>query len=159
RSASLLPDTRRALLVLAALAALSVPGAAWSQPASGPEAKSWYLDRGRSNMQIENYRAAIEAYQKVLEIDPDDREALKTLGVAYQKQGLTDKAIEQFDRYLAKYHDDPEIAFQQADALGWSRYAYRRQDAIRYYRMGLASREDLTRRHSLARLLAQDKGQ
>ncbi|HXK21237.1 MAG TPA: tetratricopeptide repeat protein [Myxococcota bacterium] len=152
------PSLRRALFLLAALA-LCAPVAAWSQPASGPEAKSWYLDRGRANMQIENYRAAIEAYQKALEIDPDDREALKTLGVAYQKQGLTDKAIEQFDRYLAKYHDDPEIAFQQADALGWSRYAYRRQDAIRYYRMGLAEREDLTRRHSLARLLAQDKSQ
>jgi len=148
---------RRALWVLAAIAAW-IPVAASSQPA-GPEAKSWYLERGRANMQIKNYRAAIEAYQKALEIDPGDREALKTLGIAYERQGLTDKAIEQFDRYLARYHDDPEIAFAQADSLSWSRYAYRRKDAIRYYRMGLAEREDLERRHALARLLAQDRAQ
>ena len=27
--------------------------------------ESWYLSRGRANMEIENYKAAIEAYEKV----------------------------------------------------------------------------------------------
>lgn len=136
-----------------------LPGAVLAQPASGPGAKAWYLERGRANMQIENYRAAIEAFEKAALLDPGDREALRTLGLAYERQGLTDKAIEQYDRYLAKFSDDPEIAFKQADYLGWSRYAYRRTDAIRYYRMGLAQKEDLPRRHALARLLAQDRAQ
>ena len=53
---------RRALWVLAAIAAW-IPVAASSQPA-GPEAKSWYLERGRANMQIKNYRAAAPAARR-----------------------------------------------------------------------------------------------
>lgn len=126
-------------------------------PASGTE--WWYVLRARANMKIGNYRAAIESYEKAAELNPNNREALKQLGVANEKQGLTTKAIEAYDRYLARFDDDPDVAFQQAEILGWERYAYRRADAIRYYRMGLARREDLERRHELARLLAQDRGQ
>ncbi|MBH0192336.1 MAG: tetratricopeptide repeat protein, partial [Nitrospira sp.] len=91
--------------------------------------ESWYLSRGRANMEIENYKAAIEAFEKVVEHDPDHRESLRSLGIAYERQGLKDKSIETFDRYLAKYDDDPEIAFKQAQALEWSRYAtYREKD-------------------------------
>jgi len=153
-----LPELRHVGLGIVAIAAL-LPVLAFAQPASGPEAKAWYLERGRANLQIENYRAAIEAFEKVVELDPGNREGLKSLGIAYERQGLTDKAIEQFDRYLAKFSDDPDIAFKQADYLTWSRYAYRRKDAIRYFQMGLAQREDLQRRHELARLLAQDRAQ
>lgn len=137
------------------LAAAAAPAA--EEPASGTE--WWYVLRARANMKIGNYRAAIESYEKAAELNPDNREALKQLGVANEKQGLTTKAIEAYDRYLARFDDDPDVAFKQADFLGWERYAYRRADAIRYYRMGLARREDLTRRHKLARLLAQDRGQ
>lgn len=149
-------EWRRALIVLGwvLLAASSV--AAAEEPASGTE--WWYVLRGRANMKIGNYRAAIESYEKAADLNPDNREALKQLGIANEKQGLTTKAIAAYDRYLARFDDDPEIAFKQADFLGWERYAYRRADAIRYYRMGLAQREDLTRRHKLARLLAQDRG-
>jgi len=131
--------------------------AADEAPASGTE--WWYVLRARANMKIGNYRAAIESYEKAAELNPNNREALKQLGVANEKQGLTTKAIEAYDRYLARFDDDPDTAFKQADLLGWERYAYRRADAIRYYRMGLAQREDLARRHSLARLLAQDRSQ
>lgn len=94
--------------------------------------ESWYLDRGRANMEIGNYKAAIEAFQEVVKINPNNREGMRTLGLAYELQGLTAKAIEQFDKYLEKFHDDVEIAFKQADYLGWSRYAYRKKDAIKY---------------------------
>lgn len=141
------------------IAILLVAGGARAaeEPASGTE--WWYVLRARANMKIGNYRAAIESYEKAADLNPDNREALKQLGVANEKQGLTTKAIEAYDRYLARFDDDPDVAFKQADFLGWERYAYRRADAIRYYRMGLARREDLTRRHKLARLLAQDRGQ
>lgn len=119
--------------------------------------ESWYLSRGRANMEIENYKAAIEAYEKVVERDPNHREALRSLGLAYEKQGLKDKAIETFDRYLAKYDDDPEIAFDQAQALGWSRYAYREKDMLKYYRMGLKRKDDSTMRLKYAARLAQHK--
>lgn len=119
--------------------------------------ESWYLSRGRSNMEIENYKAAIEAYEKVVERDPTHREALRSLGLAYERQGLKDKSIETFDRYLAKYDDDPEIAFKQAQALGWSRYAYREKDMLKYYRMGLKRKDDSTMRLKYAAHLAQHK--
>ena len=119
--------------------------------------ESWYLSRGRSNMEIENYKAAIEAYEKVVEHDPNHREAMRSLGLAYERQGLKDKAIETFDRYLAKYDDDPEIAFDQAQALEWSRYAYREKDMLKYYRMGLTRKDDSTMRLKYATHLARHK--
>ena len=108
-------------------------------------------------MEIGNYKAAIEAFTKAAEMNPNNREAMRSLGLAFELNGQTNEAISQFDRYLERFQDDPQIAFKQADYLGWSRYNYRREDAIRYYRMGLKTREDPLRRHQLAKLLARDK--
>ena len=120
--------------------------------------ESWYLSRGRSNMDIENYKAAIEAFEKIVEHDPHHREALRSLGIAYERQGLKDKSVETFDRYLAKYDDDPEIAFKQAQALEWSRYAaYRDKDMLKYYRMGLKRKDDPAMRLKYASHLASHK--
>lgn len=119
--------------------------------------ESWYLSRGRANLEIENYKAAIEAFEKVVERDPTHREAMRSLGVAYEKQGLKDKAIEQFDRYLARWDDDPDIAFAQAQALEWSRYAYREKDMLKYYRMGLKRKNDSIMRLKYAAHLARNK--
>ncbi|HSA62052.1 MAG TPA: tetratricopeptide repeat protein [Nitrospiraceae bacterium] len=120
--------------------------------------ESWYLSRGRANMEIENYKAAIEAFEKVVEQDPTHREALRSLGIAYERQGLKDKSVETFDRYLAKYDDDPEIAFKQAQALEWSRYAsYREKDMLKYYRMGLRRKDDPAMRLKYASHLAGRK--
>lgn len=125
--------------------------------ASAGVSEQWYLLRGRSNLKIQNYRAAIEAFQKAYELDPTSREASRSLALAYEKNGETDRAIAQLDRYLARFDDDPELAFKQARWLGWSRYGYRRADAIRYYRMGLARQDDPARRLELARLLGRDR--
>jgi hypothetical protein len=122
-----------------------------------PVMESWYMNRGRSNMEIGNYKAAIEAYEKVVESDPDNREAMRSLGIAYENQGLKDKAIDQYDKYLEKNPDDADIAFRQADTLGWSRYSYRKQDALKYYKMGLAHKNDNQMRLKYARLLASNK--
>jgi tetratricopeptide (TPR) repeat protein len=119
--------------------------------------ESWYLSRGRANMEIENYKAAIEAYEKVVEHDPAHREGLRNLGIAYERQGLKDKSIETFDRYLAKYDDDYEIAFKQAQALEWSRYGYRGKDMLKYYRMGLKRKDDPAMRLKYATHLAGRK--
>lgn len=159
-----MPPRRRALalsFLLLSIAACSIGLADGASAESEPQSltETWYLLRGRANMKIGNYKAAIEAFEKASELDPDDREAMRSLGVALEKQGLTSRAIEQYDRYLDRFDDDPEIAFKQADFLSWDRYAYRRDDAIRYYRMGLSQQEDRVRRHALARLLAQDQRQ
>jgi len=141
----------------AALAALVLALAAAPLVAHAGVTEQWYLLRGRSNMKIKNYRAAIEAFQKALELDPGNREASRSLVVAYENNGETDRAIAQLDKYLARFEDDPEMAFKQARWLGWARYGYRRGDAIKYYRMGLARQDDPARRRELARLLGRDK--
>ncbi len=108
--------------------------------------KSWYMDRARENVKIENYKAAIEAYQKASELDPDDTVIMKELARAYEIQGLTDKAIELNDHYLALNKDDANVLFKQAEVLSGERYGYRRRDAIRYYQRGLALKDDKARR-------------
>jgi tetratricopeptide (TPR) repeat protein len=141
-----------------ALLCLALYGAGAPAPSSAVDfAESWYLSRGRANMDIENYKAAIEAFEKVVEHNPTHREALRSLGLAYERQGLKDKSIETFDRYLAQYDDDAEIAFKQAQALEWSRYAYREKDMLKYYRMGLKRKDDATMRLKYASHLAGRK--
>jgi tetratricopeptide (TPR) repeat protein len=119
--------------------------------------ESWYMSRGKANMEIKNYSAAIEAFEKLVALNPDNREAMRLLGQAYELQGLTDKAIEHYDRYLNRFPDDAEIAFKQAEYLEGERFSYRKKDAIRYYRMGLKVRPQDEYRHRLAKLLAGDK--
>lgn len=137
---------------------LALYGIAASAAASAADfMESWYLSRGRANLEIENYKAAIEAFEKVVERNPAHREALRSLGLAYERQGLKDKSIETFDRYLTLYDDDPEIAFKQAQALEWSRYAYREKDKLKYYRMGLKRKDDVAMRLKYASHLAARK--
>lgn len=135
------------------LTGLFVGTSVWAQGFT----ESWYMSRGRANMDIGNYKAAIEAFEKAVELNPNNREAMRSLGLAYEKQGLKDKAIEQFDRYLNKYEDDPEIAFKQAQALEWSRYAHREKDMLKYYRMGLKQQDDPRMRLKYATYLARYK--
>src|SRR5512138_1508827 len=139
----------RAALVAAALAAAA--------PAAAGVAETWYLSRARANFEIGNYGAAIEAYEKALAENPRSREASRGLGVARLRNGDTDRAVAEFDRHLARFPDDAEVAFEQARILQWSRYAYRSRDAVRYLEMGLAARDDPARRRDLARLLARDR--
>ncbi len=150
-----MPLARRRVALVSLLAGLALAGT--PGPARAGFTEQWYLLRGRSNLGIQNYRAAIEAFQKALELEPASREASRSLVIAYERNGETDRAIAQADRYLARFDDDPEIAFKQARWLGWARYAYRRADAIRYYRMGLARKDDPARRRDLARLLGRDR--
>ncbi|HEY6099768.1 MAG TPA: tetratricopeptide repeat protein, partial [Anaeromyxobacter sp.] len=139
----------RAALASAALAAAT--------PASAGMAESWYLARGRANMDIGNYASAIEAYESALRQNPRSREASRALGIARERNGETDRAVAEFDRHLAAFPDDADVAFRQARILQWSRYAYRSGDAIRYLRMGLAARDDPARRRELARLLGRER--
>jgi tetratricopeptide (TPR) repeat protein len=134
-----------------------VAAALVATPASAGVAESWYLGRARANAEIGNHAAAIEAYRKALEQDPASREASRGLGLELRANGDTDRAVAEFDRHLARFPDDWEIAFEQARILSWSRYAYRRRDAVRYLGMGLARHDDPVRRRELARLLGRDR--
>ena len=43
---------------------------------------------------------AIESYEKVLSLDPDNAEAHNNLGIIYKEQGSIDKAVEHFQRVV-----------------------------------------------------------
>ena len=148
------PHRLPSLLVSLVLAAGAV---AFPSAVDAGLAESWYLARGRANMKIANYSAAIEAYRKALELDPRSREASRSLGLALLRNGETDRAVAEFDRHLARFPDDAEIAFEQARILQWSRYGYRSADAGRYLELGLRTRDDPVRRRELARLLGRDR--
>ncbi len=104
--------------------------------------EDWYMYRGRENMKIKNYNAAIEAFEKAVQINADNREAAHELGIAYENQGVVDKAVNQYDNYLSRWPDDHEIALRQARFLKWSRYSYRQKDAIKYYKLALSHDND-----------------
>ncbi len=114
--------------------------------------ESWYLMRGKSNMKIGNYKAAIEAYEKAVEINPKNKEAQLSLGLAYEKQGLMDKAVSQYEQLLKIFKKEYQTAFKLGDVLQWKRYQYRKKDAIKYYEWGLKYKNDLGYRYKLARL-------
>jgi tetratricopeptide (TPR) repeat protein len=140
-----------------ARAALLGAALAGAPAAHASMTEAWYLARGRANLAIANYAAAIEAYEAALRENPASREASRGLAVAYERNGETDRAVAQRDRHLARFPDDADVAFEQARVLQWSRYAYRSRDAVRYLGLGLARRDDPARRAELARLLARDR--
>jgi len=130
----------------------------FSSPSFGAGLKEmWYMNRGRSNMEISNYKAAIEAFEQALVQNPDNKEASHTLGLAYEKQGMNDKALNQFKSHLEKYPADYDIAFRAATILSWKRYSYRKKDAIKYYRMGLKHHSNPKIRRQYAQLLSASK--
>jgi tetratricopeptide (TPR) repeat protein len=119
--------------------------------------ESWYIMRGKSNLKIKNYAAAMEAFKAAVAINGNNRESLKLLGQSCELQGMTDQAIQSYETYVNKFSDDASIAFKLGDLLQWERYSYRKKDAIKYYRAGLSIENDKAYRYKLARLLAAKK--
>jgi tetratricopeptide (TPR) repeat protein len=119
--------------------------------------ETWYMYRAKENSKINNQKAAIEAYEKALEINPDNREASRNLGLAYESQGIADKAVNQYDNYLSKWPGDKDIALRQARLLKWGRYSYRQQDSAKYYKMSLNERDDSGVRLEYAETLGSKK--
>jgi tetratricopeptide (TPR) repeat protein len=63
-------------------------------------AKSYYL-LGYAQYKKGKYAEAEAAYQKYLELQPNDSEARSNLGVVYEQLGMPDKAEEEYKRALA----------------------------------------------------------
>lgn len=119
--------------------------------------EGWYMMRGKSNLKIRNYSAAIEAFKGAVEINGNNKEAVKLLGQSCELQGMTDQAISAYESYVNKFSDDASIAFKLGDLLQWERYSYRKLDAVKYYRKGLSLENNNVYRHKLAKLLAAKK--
>jgi tetratricopeptide (TPR) repeat protein len=78
-----------------------------------------YMEIGKINDAITNYPAARDAYEKVLEIDPNSSPALNNLAYLYSARlGQLDKGYSLAQKARQLLPDDPSTA----DTLGWILY-------------------------------------
>ncbi len=88
--------------------------------------------------------AAIDSYQHVLKLAPDDEDAIRGLGNAYYDQQKYDEAAAQYERYLAKHPDDPGTRTDLATT-----YLYQRQfdRAVAAYQSVIKAHPDFLQAH------------
>lgn len=66
-----------------------------------------WVNLGISHCRLKEYRRAVAAFRKALEIDPRNTDALYSLGICYHRMGKYDKAIGQYRRLRLI---DPDLA-------------------------------------------------
>jgi tetratricopeptide (TPR) repeat protein len=70
-----------------------------------PQSRDARRELGISYYQQHNYDAAMEQFQKLQQIDPDDLAAHYNLSILYRRMGLKDKAAEQQAMFVTKKFD------------------------------------------------------
>jgi Flp pilus assembly protein TadD len=70
-----------------------------------PQSRDARRELGISLYQQHNYEAAMEQFQKLQEIDPDDLAAHYNLSILYRRMGMKDKAAEQQALFVTKKFD------------------------------------------------------
>ena len=73
--------------------------------AASTDALSGYIDKARSALTTKDYKTAIEYYNKICEIAPDNPDHLMDLAYAYRESGDTEKANEIYNRIVTEYPD------------------------------------------------------
>jgi cytochrome c-type biogenesis protein CcmH/NrfG len=88
--------------------------------------------------------AAIDSYQHVLKLAPDDEDAIRGLGNVYYDQQKFPEAAAQYERYLAKHPDDPSTRTDLATT-----YLYQRQfdRAVSAYQEVIKAHPDFLQAH------------
>jgi len=88
--------------------------------------------------------AAIDAYQHVLKLAPDDEDAIRGLGNVYYDQQKFPEAAAQYEHYLAKHPDDPSTRTDLATT-----YLYQRQfeRAVGAYQEVIKAHPDFLQAH------------
>jgi tetratricopeptide (TPR) repeat protein len=99
---------------------------------------------------------ALESWQHVLSIAPDDSEAIRGIGNVYYDQQKFDLAAEQYERYLKTHEDDASVRTDLATA-----YLYQRQidKAVATYQAAIASKPNFLQAHFNLGLAYEAKGE
>ncbi len=74
-----------------------------------PEEILWPLFLGGLYLELNDIQESIRAYERCLEIDPDERMAFDRVLIAYQKAGEMEKASKLVARWQRKYPNDTQI--------------------------------------------------
>ncbi len=100
--------------------------------------------------------AAIESYNHVLGLAPDDDDAIRGLGNVYYDQQQFASAAEQYERYAKKHPDDPSVQTDLATT-----YLYQRQfdRAVDIYRTVIKAHPDFMQAHFNLGLALEAMGQ
>ncbi len=98
---------------------------------------------------------ALESWQHVLSLAPDDGEAIRGIGNVYYDQQKFDLAAQQYEQYLKTHADDASVRTDLATA-----YLYQRQidKAIAIYQQAIASKPDFLQAHFNLGLAYEAKG-
>ena len=119
--------------------------------------KSLAQVQGRAAEMDPAYAAqALESWQHVLSIAPDDDEAIRGIGNVYYDQQKFDSAAEQYERYLKTHPDDASVRTDLATT-----YLYQRQidRAIASYEAAIKSKPDFLQAHFNLGLAWEAKGE
>jgi serine/threonine protein kinase/Flp pilus assembly protein TadD len=104
-----------------------------------PKEKKGYFYKGMSLLNLKATDDAIKAFQKVLELDPNDAETLNQLGYYYSAQGDFPQAIEYLKRYAATCPGDANPFDSMAELyMRMGRF----DDATAKYKEALEARPD-----------------
>lgn len=80
-------------------------------------AQEWF-DRGRFMGEIGNYRKAVEAFSRVIDLVPDSADAYNNRGVAYSELGSYRLAIQDCNRAVSLNPDEAQFRFNRGIAFG-----------------------------------------
>jgi len=74
-----------------------------SEPWSAGRMATALFGKGRALQRQAEYAAAAEAYEKVMELDPDDQQATLALAAVLSEEGRVNEAAEVVGKYIAKH--------------------------------------------------------
>lgn len=73
----------------------------YNNPAvDGPERPGYWIDRGALYATYGNYKAAVDAYQKAMELDPSLSMVFYNLGLAYAEMEAFDQALANLNKAI-----------------------------------------------------------
>ncbi len=82
---------------------------------------SFYLDRGKIQLERKHYAAAVRSLSMVIRATPGAAEAYHLRGSAFDKLGVAHKAIRDFSRYIELRPQDPRGYILRGDARNFNK--------------------------------------
>ena len=92
--------------------------------AANPRDVEALLGMAGLNLQRQNPKEALDYYKRVLDIDPDNAEALATVGLIVGGAGYVDEALRILERVLARNPDDPRALWYKGWVLSKAKQDY-----------------------------------